>query len=351
MIISIQDKLIGDEQPCFMIAEAGVNHNGSVDTAKRLIDAAASAGADAVKFQTFSADRLALADTPLAGYQKEHITHTSDQQQMLKELELPLPAFRDLMDHCAKRGVIFLSSPFDEISADLLNDLGVAAFKVPSGELTNHSNLDHIARKGKPVILSTGMSTLGEVESALRVVENAGNDQIILLQCTSAYPADVRDVNLNAMLTLKRAFRYPVGFSDHTEGGDIALAAVALGARVVEKHLTLDRGLPGPDHQASIEPDELAAMIRSIRRVEQALGDGRKRPSRQEQENAKLVRKSICAKKDIPKGAIIEMSALILSRPGDGLPPSFLPILLGKRASQAIGAGTQISLEMIQQAG
>jgi N-acetylneuraminate synthase len=263
--IQVGNKLIGPGQPVFVIAEAGVNHNGDLKLARALIDVAVEAGADAVKFQTFRAERLATPDAPKAEYQVQTTGNAESQFEMLRRLELSADAHRELQAYCHERGIIFLSTPFDEEAVDLLDESGVAAFKISSGDLTNSPLLEHVASKGKPVILSTGMSELSELIEAVSVLNTAGCENPVLLHCVSNYPADPAEVNLRAMQTMRSAFDVPVGFSDHTQGIDVALAAVALGACVIEKHFTLDRTMPGPDHRASLEPTELRELVRSIR--------------------------------------------------------------------------------------
>ncbi|MBM3126973.1 MAG: N-acetylneuraminate synthase, partial [Chloroflexi bacterium] len=264
----IADREIGFQHPCFIIAEAGVNHNGSLDLARRMIRAAVDAGADAIKFQTFKAEKLATSQAPKAGYQVVSTAQEETQLEMLRKLELAHDEFSILYRDCIESNILFLSTPFDEESADLLGALGVCAFKMASGEITNLPFLSHVARKGQPVILSTGMSYLNEVDLAVRAIRNSGNDRIALLHCTSNYPASPEDVNLRAMDTLAGAFQVVVGFSDHTTGIEIPLAAVAMGAGIIEKHFTLDRSLPGPDHRASLEPADLRALVKGIRKVE-----------------------------------------------------------------------------------
>ncbi|GAJ00484.1 unnamed protein product, partial [marine sediment metagenome] len=254
--------VIGDDTPVFIIAEAGVNHNGDIATAKSLIDAAVEAGVDAVKFQTYETEKVALAMAPKARYQKETTSSVESQFQMLKRLELTEGDFAELMDYCRRRQILFLSTPHDRTSIDTLDALGVCAFKVGSGDVTNVPYLKHVANKGKPILLSTGMSTLGEVEAAVDAILSAGNKDLVLLHCVSNYPARVEDCNLRAIETLKNVFALPVGFSDHTLGIEIGIGAAAMGATVIEKHLTLDRTMPGPDHRASLEPPELKAMVR-----------------------------------------------------------------------------------------
>lgn len=346
--IRIGEHCIGAGQPCFVIAEAGVNHNGDPALAEKLVDAAADAGADAVKFQTFKADKLAVESAPKADYQSRGTNAAESQIAMFRRLELSEQAHRDLMTRCARRNILFLSSAFEEDSADLLNRLGVVAFKIPSGEITNFPLVEHVARFGKPLIVSTGMATEEEVAAVADAIRGAGNEQIIFLQCTSAYPADPADVNLRAMQTMAKTFGVPVGYSDHTLGIEVALASVALGACIVEKHFTLDRSMPGPDHQASADPSELAALVCGIRRVERSLGDGRKVPAVSEKNTADVARKSLVAITDIPEGAIITAAMIGVKRPGTGLPPVQLNNVLGKRAVKKVRAGVLISWEMLQ---
>ena len=346
--IAIGGRRVGPDQPCFVIAEAGVNHNGDLELARRLVDAAAEAGADAVKFQTFSADRLATAAAPLADYQRRNTGIEDSQRAMLHRLELTAEAHRELMARCRERGILFLSSPFDEDSADFLEELGVPAFKIPSGELTNVPFLAHVARKGRPLIVSTGMATLDEVRPAVETIRQAGSPPLALLHCVSSYPAQPADVNLRAMATLREAFAAPVGFSDHTAGTDIALAAVALGANILEKHLTLDRTLPGPDHLASLEPDEWIAMVAALRRIEAALGDGRKRPAPSEADAARVARKSLVAAGDLPAGCVLRRDHLAVRRPGTGLPPGRLESVLGRRLRQALAAGAVLTEDLLE---
>lgn len=342
--INIGDRRIGPANPCFLVAEAGVNHNGDPEAALRLVDAAADAGADAIKFQTFTVDRLTTKMAPKADYQKWTTDPMESQYEMLQRLELSEAAHRRLVERCRLRGVLFLSTPFDEASADFLERLAVPAFKVPSGELTNLPLVAHIAAKGRPMIVSTGMADLGEVEAAVRTVRATGNDQIVLLHCVSSYPAEAASVNLRAMATLASAFGVPVGYSDHTQGPAVALAAVALGACVLEKHFTLDCRLLGPDHAASTEPEDLAALIRAVRQVEASLGDGRKLPAVEERTTALAARRSLVAACDIAPGSVLTEAMVALRRPGTGLPPAMRPYVVGRTARTAIPAGTPISL-------
>lgn len=329
---------IAERTTTFVIAEAGVNHNGSVDLALALVDAAAAAGADAVKFQTFDAGRLVAASAKKAAYQFAGAPGDEHQYAMLKALELPPDGFRAISRHCEDRGIEFLSSPFDERSADLLGALGVRRIKVPSGEITNLPFLRHIAGMGLEVLLSTGMSWLGEVETAVRVLEEAGGPQITLLHCVTEYPAPVEQTNLRALHTLRESFGLPVGYSDHTPGTDVAIAAVALGARVVEKHLTLDRDMPGPDHAASLDPTTFATMVGSIRNVERALGTGRKQPAPCELANLAVARKSVVTARPLQEGQQIVEEDLVIKRPGSGIPPAEVSRLIGRRAARAIDA-------------
>lgn len=345
--IEIGGRCVGPGNPCFIIAEAGVNHNGSLDLARRLVDVAAQAGADAVKFQTFKAERLVAPNAPKAQYQLQMTDPGESQLEMLRRLELSAEAHRELMAHCKAAGVLFLSSPFDEEGADLLDEMGVAAFKVPSGEVTNLPYLAHVARKGKPMIVSTGMATLDEVEEAVQTISDAGNQQVVLLHCVSNYPADPADANLRAMATMAKACRAPVGFSDHTPGITVAVAAVAMGACVIEKHITLDRNLPGPDHGASMEPDELGALVQAVRTVEAAVGDGRKEPRPSEMNTASVARKSLVAAWDLPAGATLQEDMIVIKRPGTGLPSAMRSQLLGRRLRTAVPAGTLLTLEML----
>jgi N,N'-diacetyllegionaminate synthase len=323
----------------FVIAEAGVNHNGDIGIAKKLIDVAVDAKADAVKFQSFRADKLASPWANKADYQFTSTTNAESQLEMLSRLELGESAHRDLAEYCKKKGIVFLSSPFDESSADLLDELGVPAFKIASGEITNFPLLRHVAKKRKRVFLSTGMSTLEEVVDAVRVIRAEGCSDITLLHCVSEYPAPVHQVNLRAMLTLRDAFHLPVGYSDHTYGNETALAAVALGATVIEKHFTLNRQMEGPDHRASLEPRELKKLICQIRSVEAALGDGIKKPAECELSNLRVVRRSLFAACAIPVGVQIREEMLECKRPGTGISPRHLSEIIGRRATKSFQPG------------
>lgn len=344
--IDIGGRAIGAGCPCFIIAEAGVNHNGEIGLAKRLIDVAAEAGADAVKFQTFKAERIVTEQAPKARYQARTTGGRESQLQMLRRLELSQEAHRELRRHCRERKLVFLSTSFDEESADFLEALDVPLFKIPSGELTNLPFLVHVARKGKPMIVSTGMATLDEVKQAVGAIQDAGARSLVLLHCVSNYPADPIDVNLRAMRTMTVEFGVPVGYSDHTMGVEVAFAAAALGAAVIEKHVTVDRKLPGPDQACSCEPDELASLVRGIRKIEQALGHGRKEPAASEAETAAVARKSLVAVRDIPAGSVLTGDMLVAMRPGTGLAPALRDQLLGRRVTRAVSAGTLLTPDM-----
>ncbi len=331
-----------------VIAEAGVNHNGSLEQARELVRAAARAGADFVKFQTFRADKLVTRTARQAAYQSRNIGSADDSQyRMLKALELSDEDHRCLMAECERCGIRFLSTAFDPESIAFLEGLGLPLWKVPSGEITNFPYLREIGRSRKPVILSTGMATLDEVEQALAVLTRFGTprEQITLLHCTTEYPAPKDQINLRAMQTLRERFGLPVGYSDHTEGIEIPVAAVAMGATVIEKHFTLDRNLPGPDHKASLEPDELAEMVRQIRNVEAALGDGVKSPSAAEKPNIPIARKSIVAARPIARGERFTEENLTAKRPGNGLSPMLWETVLGQCAVRDFDADEAIVLE------
>lgn len=302
-----------------IIAEAGVNHNGSLELAKRLIDAAADAGVDYVKFQTFKAENLVTKSAKQAEYQKKNIGDGDDSQyQMLKNLELSLVDHEVLIGYCKQKGVRFFSTAFDLESIDYLASLNLPLWKIPSGEIINYPYLRKIARQGQTVILSTGMCDMTDIKNALDILIKFGliKDQITILHCNTEYPTPFEDVNLRAMLTIKEAFGIKVGYSDHTRGIEVPIAAVALGAEVIEKHFTLDRNLPGPDHKASLEPDELKAMVRAIRNIEQAMGDGEKKVTVSEGKNIAIARKSIVAAHPIKKGEILSEENLTVKRPG-----------------------------------
>lgn len=315
-----------------IIAEAGVNHNGSLDLAKRLVDAAKESGADIVKFQTGNPTALTSRYAEKAEYQKENTGADESQLEMLKKLMLSHEEFYELKDYCDTVGIEFLSTPFDLGSIDFLEKLGCDIWKIPSGEITNLPYLEEIASTHKPIIMSTGMATLDEVSDAMQVLKRNGTGEITLLHCTTQYPAPYESVNLRAMLTLKEKFGCRVGYSDHTKGIEVPIAAVAMGAEVIEKHFTLDRNLPGPDHKASLEPDELKKMVSFIRHIEQAMGDGVKKPSESEIPNMIVARKSIIASRDIRKGEILTADNITTKRPGNGISPMKWYEVLGTKA-------------------
>ncbi|MFC2081651.1 N-acetylneuraminate synthase [Candidatus Bipolaricaulota bacterium] len=346
-VVQIGRHIIGRHHACFVIAEAGVNHNGDLRLAKRLVAEAAAAGANAVKFQTFKAENVVTPKAPKAAYQLDTTDQNESQIDMLRKLELDPQEFAELMSECAKHGILFLSTPHDPQSIDVLEKLGVQAYKIGSGDVTNLPFLREVASRGKPILLSTGMSTLGEVESALAAIRGSGNESIILLHCVSNYPAAIEDTNLRAMRTMESALHVPTGFSDHTQGDEAALAAVALGACAIEKHFTLDHGMTGPDHLASAEPQELASLIARIRAVECALGDGLKRPTEAELGNRSAVRKSVVAACDIPAGTRIERSMLAIKRPGTGLPPETIDDIAGMIARAMIERDVRIEWRML----
>jgi N,N'-diacetyllegionaminate synthase len=334
-----QDKVL-------IIAEAGVNHNGSLETAKELVNVAAEAGANLVKFQTFSADRLVTTSAQKAEYQNQMMDASESQHAMLVKFELSREMHEKLISYCKQCGIEFFSTGFDIQSFDLLVDLGLKLFKIPSGEITNLPYLRYIGQYGKPVILSTGMATLGEIENALDNLETSGiqRKNITVLHCNTEYPTPMDDVNLRAMLTIREAFGVAVGYSDHTLGIEVPIAAVALGATVIEKHFTLDRNLPGPDHLASLEPVELKAMVQAIRNIEKALGDGIKRPSPSELKNKPVARKSLVARRAIKVGEVFTAENLTTKRPGTGISPMRWDEFIGRLAKRDFSPDELIEL-------
>ncbi len=316
----------------FIIAEAGVNHNGSLDLAKLMVDKAKECGVDCIKFQTFVAKNIASKSANKAAYQVNQADSNESQLEMLSKLELSFAEFIELKEYCNIKGVEFLSTAFDFDSIDFLNNLGMRQWKIPSGEITNLPYLIKIAKTHKPVIMSTGMSTLNEIEEAIEILKSNGSSDIALLHCTTEYPAPFADVNLKAMNTLLHKFKMPVGYSDHTKGIEVSIAAVAMGAKVIEKHFTLNNNMDGPDHKASLEPDELKAMVIAIRNVELALGNGKKIIANSEKKNIAVARKSIVAKCNIQKGETFTENNLTVKRPGNGISPMKWFEIIGKKA-------------------
>jgi N-acetylneuraminate synthase/N,N'-diacetyllegionaminate synthase len=332
----------------FVIAEAGVNHNGSVDAAMALVNAAKRSGADCVKFQTFGAERIAVGDAPKADYQLKTTSRGESQLAMLKQLELPESAYPDIMAACADEDIAFLSTPYGVEDADLLDRHGATAFKVASGQIVEPAFLRDLAGRGKPLIVSTGMATLAEVGRAVGIVRAAGNDRIALLQCTTNYPSPIEDANLRAMVTMRDAFGVTVGYSDHTQTNTACVAAVSLGARIIEKHFTLDKGLPGPDQSSSADPEEFARLVTAIRETEAALGSALKEPVAAERRNALAMRRSLVSAQPIPAGAVIQERMLSCKRPGTGLAPSQIDDVVGRIARRDIPADVLILSEWLE---
>ena len=329
-----------------IIAEAGVNHNGHLNLAKQLIDVAAEAGADYIKFQTFVTDLIIDASAPKAEYQKSKEKTVESQYDMVKKLELSIEDFHQLRDYCHLKGIRFLTSVADFVSLERIGQFDLDFIKISSGEVTNSLFLKKIAGMNKPVLLSTGMAFLGEIETALNILTSGGvkREDITVLHCNTEYPTPMQDVNLKAMLSIREAFKTNIGYSDHTLGIEIPIAAVAMGAKVIEKHFTLDKNLPGPDHSSSLEPQELKSMVEAIRNVELALsGNGRKEPSQSESKNISIVRKSIFSKTNILEGEILTEDNIILKRPGDGIPANEIDKVLGKKENKTIQEGTKLS--------
>jgi len=320
----------------FIIAEAGVNHNGSIDLAKKLIDVASESGADAVKFQTFKATNLISKSAEKADYQKQTTDNKESQYDMIKKLELDLDTHKELITYCKTKNIMFLSTPFDHDSIELLNNLELEIFKIPSGEITNLPYLRHIGKLGKKVILSTGMADIGEIEDALDILISSGTkkENITVLHANTMYPTPMEDVNLKAMVTIGNTFNIAYGYSDHTLGIEVDIAAVAMGANIIEKHFTLDKTLEGPDHKASLEPDELKAMVKAIRNIELALGSSIKKPSKSEIQNMQVVRKSIVAKTEIKKRDTLTEDNITIKRPGNGINPMRWDEIVGTIAAK-----------------
>ena len=343
---SIAGRKVGAGHPVFIIAEVGVNHNGSIEMAKELIDAAKAAGADAVKFQMCDPDQMVVENAPKAAYQ-EKTAHGESHYDMLKRLYFGVAAHTELKAYAKKKGIIFFSTPFSIPDARALISLKMPAMKVGSSDTNNFPQLRVMSRAKVPMLLSTGMSTLAEVAASVKVIQKEGNSDILVFHCTTAYPTGDKEVNLKAMLTMRDAFHLPVGYSDHTPGTDVSIAAVALGASAIEKHITLDKTLPGPDHFASLEPQEFKSLVESVRRVERILGTGEKVPTAGEKVIARVARKSIVAARDIPKGKKIEEDDLAFKRPGTGLSPSHSVDLVGKVARQNVKKDARLTLAVV----
>jgi N,N'-diacetyllegionaminate synthase len=332
---------------CTIVAEAGVNHDGDYERAVQLVEAAARAGADVVKFQLFRAEEVASELAPKAGYQLRTTGETGSQLEMLRGLELPPGAFPQLLEEARRRGLGFLTTCYAEDELDLLDGAGVEAFKFASAQIVELPLLAHAARKGKPLVVSTGMATLDEIGEALATIRAAGDPPVVLLQCTTSYPSRVEDANLRALATLRETYGLPVGYSDHTVDDTSAVAAAALGAVMLEKHLTLDRSLPGPDHSASLDPEGFAAMVRRVREAEASLGAAEKAPTPGELENAFTMRRSLFAIADIPAGTSVRADQVGLRRPFSGLRPALLPEVLGATAKADIAAGTPLTRDLL----
>ena len=347
-MFKIGNKIIGDGNSTFIIAEAGVNHNGDINIAKQLIDKAVFAKVDAIKFQTFITEKLVTEYADMADYQKINIGKAGSQFNMLKKLELSQENFIELQKYCKEKDIMFLSTPFDFESADFLESIGMVAFKISSADLTNIPFLEHIAIFNKPIILSSGMATLSDIEDALNAINLLGNNEVAVLHCTSNYPAKLQNVNLKAMNTIKNAFQIVSGYSDHTQGISVTIASAAMGANIIEKHFTLDKNMKGPDHKASLNPVELKEMVRAIRDVEMALGTGIKRYNPSEVDTIKAARKSIVASRDIKTGETINLTDLEYKRPGTGLSPKLYIDIVGKKIIRDIKMDEQISLNMVE---
>ncbi len=341
--IEIAGRIVGEGEPCFIIAEAGINHNGDVDLAKRLVDVAKEAGADAVKFQTFRAEELLSKDALRA----KHLEAESSLFEMVRALEFRRDEVEQIAEHATSRSVMFMSTPLGEESADLLYDMGVPVYKVASGDVTNLPLLRHIGHKGLPIILSTGMASLAETEEAVETLYSTGNEDVALLHCVASYPAPLAELNLRVMETLSQAFQLPTGFSDHTVSTAVPVIAAALGARIIEKHFTLDKNLPGPDHKASASPDELRQIVAGIREVQVVSGSRRKMATDSEEQTRAAFRRSIVAERDIPRGERITGEMLAIKRPGTGIPPRFLDIVVSREAKRDIKADEVIGWEDI----
>jgi N-acetylneuraminate synthase/N,N'-diacetyllegionaminate synthase len=346
-MIDIENKIVGVKQPIFIIAEAGINHNGKIELAKKLIDIAVKADVDAIKFQTAKAEDVVIKKIEMPDYAKKNNEKIITQLEMIKKYELKYKDFSMLKDYCDKRGIIFLSTPHSFDAIDFLDDL-VSAYKFGSGDITNIPTLKYAAKKGKPIILGTGMATLQEVKDAVNAIKFEKNEQIIALHCTTNYPCPLEEVNLRAMITMQKELDCLIGYSDHTLNYIVPIMAIALGAVVIEKHFTIDRNLPGPDHLASLEPNELKNMVLKIRKAEKILGSYDKKPTDSEKKIMNFVRKSIIAKKDIKKGSTVDKDMLIIKRPGNGLLPAEIGKLLGKKTKRYISKDEIFQLNMVE---
>ena len=346
--IKIQNKFISDGEPIFIIAEAGVNHNGKLSLAKKLVDVAKDAGCDAVKFQTFKTEGVMTKYAQKADYQKKITGGEETQYEMAKKLELKYKDFIELKKYCDEKEIMFLSAPHSEDAIDFLENL-VPAYKFGSGDLTNIPALEYAAKKGKPMIIGTGMGTMDEIKEALNAIYNQGNKDVVLLHCTTNYPCPLKEVNLRAMQKMQKELDCLVGYSDHTEGIIVPIMAVAMGACVIEKHFTLDKNLSGPDHKASLEPDELKEMVNAIRDAENAMGNKIKEPTKAEKEIMEVVRKSIVANADIEMGSTITGDMLAIKRPGIGLKPKYFKEIIGKKAKVDIKRDDLIKFEYLSE--
>jgi N-acetylneuraminate synthase/N,N'-diacetyllegionaminate synthase len=341
-------KTVGEGFPVFIIAEAGVNHNGDLQIARELVEEAANCGADCIKFQTYKAERVVTNNAPKAKYQMETTDRAESQLEMLRKIELSPEHHVELKKYAEELGLLFLSTPYNFEDIDLLESIGVSAYKVASGQIVEPPFLRMVAETGKPVFLSTGMSTMSEIEAALNTIRKTGNDKTILLQCTTNYPSMIEDANLRVIPAFRSAFNVPVGYSDHTVGEEAAIAAVALGAVVIEKHFTTDKNLPGPDHSSSVTPEELRSLIKKIRRTEMSLGKDLKEPTAVEKENATGMRRSIVACRSIKKGEIINKEDITFKRPATGLPPTDYDRIIGRKAVREIAKDDILQEDMIQ---
>lgn len=346
--IRIGQRAIGAGEPVFIVAEAGVNHNGDLELAQALVREAKACGADCVKFQTFKAERIVTQTAPKADYQLQSTDPSESQMEMLRKLELAPQDYATLLETCEREKILFLSTPYNHEDVDFLDDLGVCAFKVASGQLVEPAFLSHVARKGKPIIVSTGMATLAEVDEAVRAIRSSGNDQVVLLQCTTNYPSRPEDAHLCAMNTMRAALGVSVGYSDHTQTETACIAAVALGACVIEKHFTLDKSMPGPDQSSSADPRDFSRLVKLIRETELVLGGALKRPVEAERRNALGMRRSIVSAIPIPCGTIITEEMLTYKRPGSGIPPNRLNEVIGRVAARDIPENALVIYEWLR---